>query len=243
MAGAFFAGLASDVLGSGLSSLIGAGANAINQKVEYDYNRHLQSASFQHDKDMLNSQVEATKHLQREMMAIKEGMLLKGGFSPTDAARGAVNAPMTQILDWNGTRYWAPGAMKTTAYSGRFVSQSTHRPIPNVVHKSDGPIHQTGSTTGSISSLSTSSTRVPSSTSSSSSASRTRDWVSEQQRLSPFMRGSLHTAYVTPPSSSASSVSSVSTVPHHVLDSWTPSFNTKHLPLFAHVRKRGQSQV
>ena len=41
MAGAFLAGLAGDVVTSSLGSLVGAGANAINQKVEYDFNRQL----------------------------------------------------------------------------------------------------------------------------------------------------------------------------------------------------------
>lgn len=120
MAGAFLAGLAGDAITSGVGSLINAGANAINQKVEYDFNKQLQLASFKHDKEMLQSQVLATKQLQQEMMNIRQGVLSAGGFSPTDAARGAVNAPMTKILDWNGTRYFAPNSMKTTSYSGQF---------------------------------------------------------------------------------------------------------------------------
>lgn len=125
MAGPAIAGFAADLLGGGLSSLISAGANAINQKVEFGYNQKLQASSFAHDKEMLQAQVAATKQLQREMIAIKQGVLQEAGFSATDAARGAINAPMTKTLDWNGTRYWAPGAMRTTSYSGQFVHHGT----------------------------------------------------------------------------------------------------------------------
>ena len=131
MASAFLAGLAGDVITNGVGSLINAGANAVNQKVEYDFNKQLQMASFKHDKEMLQSQVLATKQLQQEMMNIRQGVLTAGGFSPADAARGAVNAPMTKILDWNGTRYWAPNSMKTTSYSGQFSSSPVHKsPAP-----------------------------------------------------------------------------------------------------------------
>nr|ACX69260.1 minor capsid protein [Norovirus dog/GVI.1/Bari/91/2007/ITA] len=123
MAGQFFANLGADLLSNGLGSLVSAGANAINQKIEFDYNQQLQSNSFQHDKEMLEAQVQATKRLQAEMIAIKGAALRAGGFTDADAARGAVGAPMTKIVDWNGTRYWAPGAMKTSAYSGQFSTQ------------------------------------------------------------------------------------------------------------------------
>ena len=68
MAGAFLAGLAGDAITSGVGSLINAGANAINQKVEYDFNKQLQLASFKHDKEMLQSQVLATKHKARGLV-------------------------------------------------------------------------------------------------------------------------------------------------------------------------------
>nr|QTX13130.1 VP2 [Norovirus GVI] len=123
MAGQFFANLGADLLSNGLGSLVSAGANAINQKIEFDYNQQLQSNSFQHDKEMLEAQVQATKRLQAEMIAIKSAALRAGGFTDADAARGAIGAPMTKIVDWNGTRYWAPGAMKTSTYSGQFSSQ------------------------------------------------------------------------------------------------------------------------
>ena len=103
MAGAFIAGLAGDVFTNTVGSLVNAGANAINQKVDFENNKYLQNASFNHDKEMLNAQIEATKRLQADMIAIKQGVLTAGGFSPTDAARGAINAPMTKVLDWNGT--------------------------------------------------------------------------------------------------------------------------------------------
>nr|UYA57430.1 VP2 [Norovirus GII]UYA57433.1 VP2 [Norovirus GII] len=257
MAGAFVAGLAGDVLSNGIGSLINAGANAINQRAEFDFNRQLQQNSFNHDKEMLQAQVQATKQLQADMIAIKQGVLAAGGFSPTDAARGAVNAPMTQALDWSGTRYWAPGAMKTSSYSGRFISTTPSRQVEFPQRKNAAP--STGSSYGG-SSRSTVSTTLSSSVSSSSRASpltqsslvsnssssrsRTSDWVREQNRsLEPFMHGALQTTFVTPPSSKASSNGTVSTVPKGVLDSWTPAFNTRRQPLFAYLRPKGESQV
>ncbi|AII73718.1 VP2 [Norovirus GII/Hu/JP/2002/GII.P12_GII.13/Saitama/T80] len=244
MAGAFIAGLAGDMLTSAVSSLTSAGANAINQKLNFDYNKQLQNASFQHDKEMLQAQIDATKKLQSEMIAIKHGVLTAGGFSPADAARGAVNAPMTRVLDWSGTRYYAPNSVQTTSYSGQFTPSPVHR----VQVKSSSNSSQRTAAPSSIRSLSTQSTSVTGSTSlggssATSSSSRTADWVQQQRALSPYMHGALQTAYVTPPSSRASSVSSVSTVPKGVLDSWTPVFNTRRQPLFAHLRKRGESQA
>nr|AWR17720.1 VP2 [Norovirus GII] len=258
MAGAFLAGLAGDAITNGVGSLINAGANAINQKVEYDFNKQLQLASFKHDKEMLQSQVLATKQLQQEMMNIRQGVLSAGGFSPTDAARGAVNAPMTKILDWNGTRYFAPNSMKTTSYSGQFSSNPVHRQptlsrsdSPKIKANSDSAsVYSSASTVSSQSTHSTALTaeskpsRPTSSSTATSTLSRTSDWVRGQnERLSPFMDGALQTTFVTPPSSKASSYGSVSTVPKAVLDSWTPMFNTHRQPLFAHVRRRGESQI
>lgn len=257
MAGAFLAGLAGDVVSSGIGSLINAGANAVNQKVEYDFNRQLQEASFKHDKEMLNAQINATTKLQRDMIAIKQGVLTAGGFSPTDAARGSINAPTTKILDWNGSRYWAPGSMRTTAYSGNFISQGVKQPTPTVksvkpqVQQSPAP--SSVYSVGSVRSQSTQSTQLTGSgtvsraptPSTTTTLSRTSEWVrSQNDRLSPFMGGALQTAFITPPSSKASSSSgTVSTVPREILDSWTPAFNTRRQPLFAHIRKRGESRA
>nr|AGT62524.1 minor capsid protein [Norovirus Hu/GII.2/TCH-560/USA/2002] len=255
MAGAFIAGLAGDVLSNGLGSLINAGANAINQRAEFDFNQQLQQNSFNHDKEMLQAQIQATKQLQADMMAIKQGVLTAGGFSPADAARGAVNAPMTQALDWNGTRYWAPSSMRTTSYSGRFTSTTPIRQADfqhtqtrpssgsSVVSYSTQSSRPTSITTAgsSTTSNSTRSTNLPSTVS--RATSRTSEWVRDQNRnLEPYMRGALQTAFVTPPSSRASD-GTVSTVPKGVLDSWTPAFNTRRQPLFAHLRKRGESQA
>nr|AWR17613.1 VP2 [Norovirus GII]QPJ59372.1 VP2 [Norovirus GII] len=243
MAGAFIAGLAGDMLTSAVGSLTSAGANAINQKLNFDYNKQLQNASFQHDKEMLQAQIDATKKLQSEMIAIKHGVLTAGGFSPADAARGAVNAPMTRVLDWSGTRYYAPNSVQTTSYSGQFTPSPVHR----AQVKSPSNSSQRTAAPSSIRSLSTQSTSLGSTSSggssTASSSSRTADWVQQQRALSPYMQGALQTAYVTPPSSRASSMSSVSTVPKGVLDSWTPVFNTRRQPLFAHLRKRGESQA
>nr|QVU61691.1 VP2 [Norovirus GII]QVU61694.1 VP2 [Norovirus GII]QVU61697.1 VP2 [Norovirus GII]UHH89720.1 VP2 [Norovirus GII] len=259
MAGAFIAGLAGDMLTNTVGSLANAGANAITQKIDFENNKQLQSASFQHDKDMLQAQVAATKQLQAEMIAIKQGILTAGGFSPTDAARGAVGAPMTKVLDWSGTRYWAPNSTRTTGYSGQFTSAPVHMPTKTI---QPAPVKRTqplSSSSGSIYSLSTQSTVLtkPSSGSSSvssastqstklssvSSMDRTANWVNQQRSLSPFMSGALNISHVTPPSSRASSSGTVSTVPKEVLDSWTPAFNTRRQPLFAHLRVRGESRV
>ncbi|BAG70444.1 VP2 [Norovirus Hu/GII-4/Aomori2/2006/JP] len=265
MAGAFFAGLASDVLGSGLGSLINAGAGAINQKVEFENNRklqqasfqfssNLQQASFQHDKEMLQAQIEATKKLQQEMMKVKQAMLLEGGFSETDAARGAINAPMTKALDWSGTRYWAPDARTTTYNAGRFSTPQPSGALPGRTNLGAAvPARGSSSTPSNSSSVysnQTASTRLGSTAGSGTSVSslpstaRTRSWVEDQNRnLSPFMRGAYNISFVTPPSSRSSSQGTVSTVPKEVLDSWTGAFNTRRQPLFAHIRKRGESRV
>nr|QBR98803.1 VP2 [Norovirus GII] len=254
MAGAFIAGLAGDMLTNTVGSLVNAGANAINQKVDFENNKYLQNASFAHDKEMLQAQVEATKKLQAEMIAIKQGVLTAGGFSPSDAARGAINAPMTKVLDWNGTRYWAPNATSTTSMSGGFTGQTVHRPTPNFktnqapksMPSSGSSVRSNTTQLSSLSSHSSGSSRSSGSTTVSSlpSSSRTRDWVNQQNlNLAPHMPGSLRTAFVTPPSSRASSSGTVSTVPKGVLDSWTSAFNTRRQPLFAHLRRRGESNV
>nr|QCD16859.1 VP2 [Norovirus GII] len=265
MAGAFIAGLAGDIVTNSVGSLVNAGANAINQKVDFENNKQLQQASFNHDKEMLQAQIQATKQLQADMISIRQGVLTAGGFSPTDAARGAVNAPMTQVLDWNGTRYWAPGASRTTSFSGGFTNTTRARTVEPP--KSSPPAHNTlASVPRSSSTVSSSSTRstvitsssaAPSTRSSitrnsprntsqsvSSVSSRTSDWVQNQNRmLEPYLRGSLQTAFVSPSSSKASSNGTVSTVPKEILDSWTSAFNTRRQPLFAHLRRRGESQA
>ncbi|BAJ13571.1 VP2 [Norovirus Hu/GII-4/Akita3/2008/JP] len=268
MAGAFFAGLASDVLSSGLGSLINAGAGAINQKIDFENNRklqqasfqfssNLQQASFQHDKEMLQAQIEATKKLQQEMMKVKQAMLLEGGFSETDAARGAINAPMTKALDWSGTRYWAPDARTTTYNAGRFSTpQPSGAPPGRVNPRTPTPARGSPSTSSNASTATstysnqTVSTGLGSTAGSGTNApslpstARTRSWVEEQNRdLSPFMRGAHNISFVTPPSSRSSSQGTVSTVPKEVLDSWTGAFNTRRQPLFAHIRRRGESRV
>nr|AGO20244.1 small basic protein VP2 [Norovirus Hu/GII.4/B/GBR/2010]AGO20250.1 small basic protein VP2 [Norovirus Hu/GII.4/B/GBR/2010]AGO20258.1 small basic protein VP2 [Norovirus Hu/GII.4/B/GBR/2010] len=268
MAGAIAAGLASDVLSFGLSSLINAGAGAINQTIDFENNRklqqasfqfssNLQQASFQHDKEMLQAQIEATKKLQQEMMKVKQAMLLEGGFSETDAARGAINAPMTKALDWSGTRYWAPDARTTTYNAGRFSTpQPSGAPPGRINPRTPTPargspsMSSNASTATSIHSNQTVSTRLGSTAGSGTNVSslpstaRTRSWVEDQNRnLSPFMRGAHNISFVTPPSSRSSSQGTVSTVPKDVLDSWTGAFNTRRQPLFAHIRRRGESRV
>nr|ATI16388.1 VP2 [Norovirus GII] len=254
MAGAFIAGLAGDMLTNTVGSLVNAGANAINQKVDFENNKYLQSASFNHDKEMLQAQIQATKQLQADMIAIKQGVLTAGGFSPTDAARGAINAPMTKALDWSGTRYWAPNATATTSMSGGFTGQTVHRTAPNFktsqtpksVPSSGSSIRSNPTQLTSLSSHSSGSSRSSGSTviSSLPSSSRTREWVNQQNlNLEPHMPGSTRIAFVTPPSSTASSSGTVSTVPKGVLDSWSSAFNTRRQPLFAYLHRRGESKV
>nr|BEI74146.1 minor capsid protein [Norovirus GII] len=259
MAGAFIAGLAGDMLTSTVGSLANAGANAITQKIDFENNKQLQTASFQHDKDMLRAQVDATKQLQAEMIAIKQGILTAGGFSPADAARGAVGAPLTKVLDWSGTRYWAPNSTKTTSYSGQFTSTPVHTPNFNNKPRPPAKTQPSSSSSGSVYSLSTQSTSLPRPSSSGSSVSsastqstklssvssmsRIENWVNQQRSLSPYMSGALNISHVSPPSSRASSSGTVSTVPKEVLDSWTSAFNTHRQPLFAHLRVRGESRV
>nr|QBR98809.1 VP2 [Norovirus GII] len=254
MAGAFIAGLAGDMLTNTVGSLVNAGANAINQKFDFENNKYLQNASFAHDKEMLKAQIEATKQLQADMIAIKQGVLTAGGFSPTDAARGAINAPMTKVLDWNGTRYWAPNATSTTSMSGGFTGQVVHRTTPNFktnqapksIPSSGSSVRSNSTQLTSLSSHSSGSSRSSGSTAVSSlpSSNRTREWVNQQNlNLEPHMPGSLKTAFVTPPSSTASSSGTVSTVPKGVLDSWTSAFNTRRQPLFAYLHRRGESKV
>nr|AAF13921.1 unknown [Human calicivirus strain Arg320] len=253
MAGAFIAGLAGDMLANTVGSLVSAGANAINQKVDFENNKYLQNASFNHDKEMLNAQIEATKRLQADMIAIKQGVLTLAA-SPLLMQPVAINAPMTKVLDWSGTRYWAPNATSTTSMSGGFTNQAVHRTTPNFKTNqtpkstpSSGSSARSNSTQlTSLSSHSSGSSRSSGSTviSSLPSSNRTRDWVNQQNfNLEPHMPGSLRTAFVTPPSSTASSSSTVSTVPKNVLDSWTSAFNTRRQPLFAHLRRRGESNV
>ncbi|AII73763.1 VP2 [Norovirus GII/Hu/JP/2011/GII/Yuzawa/Gira2HS] len=242
MAGAFFAGLGADLLTTGVSSLVSAGATAINQRAEFEYNKALQQSSFQHDKEMLQAQIAATANLQKQMIDIKREILTQGGFSPTDAARGSVGANMTQILDWSGTRYYAPGAMRTTPYSGNFLRQSVPHTTPKANYRQAGQDPSTeslysGSWSGSYKSGSTNTTAVSASTAS----SRTSDWVSQHSNLAPFHENALRTAYVSPPSTVSSH--SVSTVRGSLLDSWTPAFNTHRQPAFAHLRKRGISEA
>nr|QRI43750.1 VP2 [Norovirus GII] len=253
MAGAAIAGLASDVLSSGLGSLINAGAGVINQKVDFENNRKLQQdsfqfssklqqASFQHDKEMLQSQIEATKRLQQELMKLKQAMLLEGGFSGTDAARGAINAPMTKALDWSGTRYWAPDARTTTSNAGRFSTPQPSGALPGRARaaaptRGSSSMSSNSPSATSVYSNQTTSTRLSSTAGSGTSVSslpstaRTRSWVEGQNRS------------FTPPSSRSSSQGTVSTVPKEVLDSWTGAFNTRRQPLFAHIRRRGESRV
>nr|AAB06272.1 unknown [Norovirus isolates] len=253
MAGAFIAGLAGDMLTNTVGSLVNAGANAINQKVDFENNKYLRNASFNHDKEMLNAQIAATKRLQADMIAIKQPVLTLAAF-PLLMQHVAINAPMTKVLDWSGTRYWAPNATSTTSMSGGFTSQVVHRTTPNF--KTNQAPEFTPSSGSSVRSSSTQLTNLSSHSSGRSrssgstvvsslpSSSRTRDRVNQQNlNLEPYMPGSLRIAFVTPPSSTASSSGTVSTVPKNVLDSWTSRLTGADSRCLIPLRRRGESNV
>ncbi|UGA85773.1 VP2 [Norovirus GVII] len=217
-----------DILTNSLSSLAQAGSQSILQQNEFQYNQALQQNSFQHDKAMLAAQVQATKELQGAMIGIKRQALLAGGFSDTDAARGSIGAPMTKLVDWNGTRYWAPGAMSTTTFSGtptpilrtpRSFQTTSPKAPPSLYSSSWGAPQASRST-------------VTSRVSSSSLGSQSLGTVSSRSTVGPFLPGSLR---IAPSPSLSSSVSSVSTVNQSLLDSWKPS--TRRMPLFANLRR------
>nr|UZV41918.1 MAG: VP2 [Norovirus GIV] len=254
MAGALVAGIAGDLLGSAVNGLVGAGANAISQSVEFGYNQALQSNSFRHDKEMLAMQVAATRQLQSDLIGVREQALRKGGFTDTDAARGAIGAPMTTLVDWNGTRLSAPGAMHTSAYSGRFVPQAAPRrevraPLAHAAPSGPTPARlelESASMTSSswgqpVASNTTSSTSLSRSSGSTASVDRVNGWVYEQNRLAPFRADALRLTWGSSGSSRSSSLAS--TVDGAVLDSWTPAFNLRRQPLFARFHPRGASDA
>nr|ALQ12261.1 small basic protein VP2 [Norovirus cat/GVI.2/TE/77-13/ITA] len=264
MAGAFFAELGGNILANGIGSLIGAGANAINQRVEFEYNQQLQSNSFQHDKDMLAAQVAATKHLQQAMIGVKQDVLRQAGFTDADAARGAIGAQMTRMVDWNGTRYYAPNAMRASGYSGMATNQlvfsrrpaaapeasTVSKPETSRVVPGDAQSAGTGSWEQLQASRTTRSATLTSRSADTSTYSRasrrTQEWVEQQKARAPFTEGALRTAFVSPPQSTMSSPplsDGASTVRGSLLDSWTPAFNTHRQPAFAFIRRRGESNA
>ncbi|ACV89841.1 VP2 minor structural protein [Norovirus dog/GVI.1/HKU_Ca026F/2007/HKG] len=222
-----------DVVTNSLSSLAQAGAQSILQHNEFQYNQALQQNSFLHDKEMLAAQVQATKDLQGAMLGIKHQALLAGGFSNTDAARGSIGAPMTKLVDWNGTRYWAPGAMSTTTFSGTPTPILRGPPVPLPSRQSAPSLYSSSWGAPQASRTTVTSRLTPSSRGSLSStgdgggtmtsASSLGTWSSirtpEPPRVvEPFLPGSLRIA----PSPSVSSVGSVSTVNQSLVDSWKP---------------------
>nr|AUO60019.1 VP2 minor structural protein [California sea lion norovirus] len=194
MAGAAIASLLGGVASSAASSLVGAGANAINQSVEFGYNQQLQQNSFQHDINMLGNQVKATGHLQAQLYKIRELQALQGGYTPTDAARLSLGAPTSKVLDWAGTRYYAPGAMRTSSYSGAMmpnpVTFGQRVQVPQQTKLNRAQSLYSDSWGQPQASRSTESTTL----------SRTESWVSNQAGLRDYYR----TAFVSPPGSASS---------------------------------------
>ncbi|ACU56259.1 ORF3 [Norovirus Hu/GI.2/Leuven/2003/BEL] len=211
MAQAIIGAIAASAAGSALGAGIQAGAEAALQSQRYQQDLALQRNTFEHDKDMLSYQVQASNALLAKNLNTRYSMLIAGGLSNADASRAVAGAPVTQLIDWNGTRVAAPRSDATTLRSGGFMAV----PMP-VQPKSKAP--QSSGFSNPAYDMSTVS-------------SRTSSWVQSQNSLrnvSPFHRQALQTVWVTPPGSTSSS--SVSSTPYGV-------FNTDRMPLFANLRR------
>ncbi|AWI67139.1 VP2 [Bat norovirus] len=237
MLGASVAGALSGSLGNSIS-------NSISQSQQFQNNKALQENSFKHDFEMLNAQVTSSAKLAEAQLKIRRDLLLAAGYTPTDAARGAAGLQTTRLLDWNGTRYFAPQAAITSQYTGNFtpvpVSPKGKAKPPVVRPTPRAPsLASSGSWGQPMASNSTLSSRL--STSSGSRSSRPSlppSWYTGSSRsLEPFAPGALQTAFVTPPgsvssrASTRSSASTVSTVDERLLTSWKP-FNLRNQPGF-----------
>nr|AHW99833.1 minor structural protein [Norovirus Hu/GI.5/Siklos-HUN5407/2013/HUN] len=208
MAQAIIGAIAASAAGSALGAGIQAGAEAALQSQRFQQDLTLQQNSFKHDKEMMSYQVEMSNALLAKNLNTRYALLQSGGLSSADAARAVAGAPVTRIVDWNGTRVAAPNSSVTTLRSGGFMSV----PIP-VQPKQKSP------TTSGFNNPAYGETM-----------SRVSSWVQSQnssRSVSPFHNSALRTVWVTPPGSTSSS--SVSSVPMGV-------FNTDRLPLFANRR-------
>lgn len=209
MAQAVIGAIAASAAGSILGAGIQAGAEAGLQAQRYQQDLQLQQNSFKHDKEMLGYQVQASNALLAKNLNTRYALLQAGGLSSADAARAVAGAPVTRIVDWNGTRIAAPTSNTTTLRSGGFMavpiplSSKTKQPV---MSGQDNPNYAA------------------------SSISRTASWVQSQNSMrsvSPFHSDALRTVWVTPPGSSSTS---------SVQSSFYGVFNTDRLPLFANRR-------
>lgn len=126
MAQAVIGAIAASAAGSILGAGIQAGAEAGLQAQRYQQDLQLQQNSFKHDKEMLGYQVQASNALLAKNLNTRYALLQAGGLSSADAARAVAGAPVTRIVDWNGTRIAAPTSSTTTLRSGGFMAV----PIP-----------------------------------------------------------------------------------------------------------------
>lgn len=248
-----FGMIASAIAGPLFGSIGNMASNAASNAQNFQYNSALQQASFQHDKDMLAAQVDTSMQLAKKQLQLKHDMLRVAGYTHADAARGALGAPVTRILDWNGTRNYAPQAAATSSFSGGFSPQfQVSKPVRGAQRVQRAPSLASSTSWGQPqASLSTVSTAVSrsSSGSRSSRSSLSRSWYTGSSRsLEPFAPGALQTAFVTPPGSVSSrastrtSASTASTVDERLLSSWKP-FNLRNQPGFTRFHPRGSSNA
>lgn len=215
MAQAMLGAIAATAAGSAVGAGIQAGTEAALQHQRFQQDLTLQSNTFKHDKEMLAMQVEASTSLLQNSLNTRYNLLTQAGLTSADAARAVAGAPVTRVVDWNGTRIAAPLSTATTLRSGGFMSVPVvYRGAKTEQQKLTGfsnPNYETGS-----------------------SVLRTSQWVSSQNSMrssvAPFHPNALRTTWVTPPgSSSTSTISSVSSIPRF--------FNTERLPLFANNKR------
>ncbi|QOS02569.1 VP2 [Norovirus GV] len=89
-----------------------------------NFNMMMQANSFQHDRNMLEAQVQAQAQAQQNAINIKSAQLQAAGYTKADAVRMAYGQAPTRTLDWSGTRYYAPSA-PVTGFSGGFSPSYT----------------------------------------------------------------------------------------------------------------------
>lgn len=248
MLGASVAGALSGSLGNSIS-------NSISQSQQYQNNKALQENSFKHDFEMLSAQVASSAKLAEAQLKVRKDLLLAAGYTPTDAARGAAGLQTTRLLDWNGTRYYAPQAAITSQYTGGFTPvplptrEKTKPPATRVASRAPS-LASSGSWGQPVASNSTLSSRLStSSRSRSSRPSLPQSWYTGSSRsLEPFGPGALQMAFVTPPgsvssrASTRSSASTTSVVDERLLASWKP-FNLRNQPGFTRFHPRGSSNA
>lgn len=210
MAQAIIGAIAASAAGSALGAGIQAGAEAALQSQRFQQDLTLQQNSFKHDKEMMSYQVEMSNALLAKNLNTRYALLQSGGLSSADAARAVAGAPVTRIVDWNGTRVAAPNSSATTLRSGGFMS------VPIPIQPKQKPSTISGFNNPAYG----------------ETMSRVSSWVQSQnssvRSMPPFHSSALRTVWVTPPGSTSTS-SSVSSVPMGV-------FNTDRLPLFANRR-------